>query len=230
MGKRAFTLTEVLVSVLIVGLLATIGIANYQITVDRANMMVDATNQQVLRMATIQYLADNDTLPASMGQLRPKDLERAFAQWHAEHPEHAPRWACLHDWVGLSVAEAAMRMSVVIKEDVDTGFLYGGYVRALPTFTCKSTAVHPTLSGGVVVNASYGLAYGAATMTRAQFYTALRTSPNQIFLIETGIWHRSSPLTGLDTMVVTTFNGASYRLTGARNLGGRRVGGLMIPL
>ena len=78
-GTKAFTVLELLVAVLIIGILAAFSLAGYQGYRDRAAMLKDATNQKVLAAAVKLYAYDNNALPGSISELRPVDLDRAYA-------------------------------------------------------------------------------------------------------------------------------------------------------
>jgi len=82
--SQAFTLTELLVVVVIVGVLTTVGVAGYQGYRDRAATMVDETNLQVLSQALKTYAYDNDALPAGLSELPHEYVDRALVQLRSE--------------------------------------------------------------------------------------------------------------------------------------------------
>ncbi len=77
--KRGFTMLEILIAVVVLAILASIAMVNYQGYRDRVTMMVDATNQKVLAAAVKIYAYDTGALPGSLSDLRSRDLDRAFA-------------------------------------------------------------------------------------------------------------------------------------------------------
>ena len=74
-----FTVMELLLAVVVIGILASFAMAGYQGYRDRTAMLVDETNQKVLAAAVKLYAYDNNALPGSLSQLRNRDMERAYA-------------------------------------------------------------------------------------------------------------------------------------------------------
>ncbi len=73
MRKRAFTLVELLVVVVIIGILATLAEAKWQGYRDRADMLVDETNQKTILLGMELFADDNGgELPESVGELYPR--------------------------------------------------------------------------------------------------------------------------------------------------------------
>lgn len=77
--NRGFTIMELMVAVVILGILASMALVGYQGYRDRAALMVDETNQKVLQAAVKLYAYDHNALPASLSDLRPRDFQRAYA-------------------------------------------------------------------------------------------------------------------------------------------------------
>ncbi len=144
--RRSFTLIELLMSVVILAILASVAIANYQGYVDRAAMLQDETNLMVLQTAVKINAMETGVVAGSISDLPQLDVERAYAaviQGKRPYTLMAylqERWHSI--WDG-SVAEA------------DPLFVY--YNRDLKTATCPSDKVRPTLdtAGKNVVNPSY---------------------------------------------------------------------------
>lgn len=105
--KRAgFTMMEIMIAAVVLVILASVALVGYQGYRDRAAMLVDETNQQVLAAAIKMYAYDNNALPGSLSELRPELLERAFAQV-TEGKQPFTLLAHLREWVRMGVAEAA---------------------------------------------------------------------------------------------------------------------------
>ncbi len=79
MSRRAFTVLEMMVAVMIITILVSMATLGYQGYRDRAAMLVDETNQKILQAAVKLYAYDNNALPASLSELRPGDVQRAYA-------------------------------------------------------------------------------------------------------------------------------------------------------
>lgn len=78
--KKGFTLVELLVVMSIIIILASIGMYAYQRGLAYAKETVCKTNLKVLEDAVERYLMENDAFPASLGQLKPEHLEKAYAK------------------------------------------------------------------------------------------------------------------------------------------------------
>lgn len=78
-GKKAFTMLELMATLVILSLLTAFSVASYRRYQDHAAVLTDQTNQKVLAAAAKLYAYDNNALPGSLSQLRPEDLRRAYA-------------------------------------------------------------------------------------------------------------------------------------------------------
>lgn len=108
MRKRTrvgFTMMELMIATVVLLILASVAVAGYQGYRDRAAMLVDETNQKVLAAAVKLYAYDNNALPASLSQLEPRHLDRAFALV-TEGKRPYTVLAYLKEWAGMGVAEA----------------------------------------------------------------------------------------------------------------------------
>lgn len=79
MKKRAFSLVEILVVVVIIGILATIGLPYFQNLVESSKEKSCETNLLTLQKAVEIYTMEHDNVPASLSQLKDKDIQRAYA-------------------------------------------------------------------------------------------------------------------------------------------------------
>jgi len=124
-------------------------------------MLVDETNLKIVSLANQLRMINEGTLPLTLSQLQPHDLERAYAMWRAGQPEVPRLWARIRGWWGVAIAEAS------------TGVLYpSSYVSDIRIITCPSDLTPPP--GGV----SYVLNPEFAGMSRAAFEAALSDQIN----------------------------------------------------
>ena len=62
------------------GILSTLGIATYRQVLDNARQKVCETNLKTLEAAVEMYALENDALPASLGDLKPSHVKKAYAK------------------------------------------------------------------------------------------------------------------------------------------------------
>ena len=103
--SRGFTMMELMIAVVILGVLASVALVGYRGYLDRANILVDETNQKVLQAAVKLYAYDHNALPASLSDLRPRDFRRAYALV-VEGRKPYTLMAYLQESVGVTTAEA----------------------------------------------------------------------------------------------------------------------------
>ena len=156
--KRAFTIMELMVAVVILTIvvsMASVGYAQYR---DKVAMLVDETNQKVLLAAVKLYAYDTNALPGSLSQLRPRDVERAYAQV-TDGKRPYTLLAFLQEQVGLfNIAEAAVIASP--GGPLPDKYFGGGQVTQAQKWKLLTCPMDPTppSAGGV----SYGLHADAA--------------------------------------------------------------------
>lgn len=78
--KKGFTIAEIIVTVTITLILATIAIATYTQTVDNARQRVCASNQTVLLKAVENYFLTTGVAPATLGDLSPEQVHKAYVE------------------------------------------------------------------------------------------------------------------------------------------------------
>jgi len=78
--KKAFTLMELVIVVIVVGILATLGYPAYKNTIENANIKVCLANQETLKSALDIYVMENDEMPGGLSQLPSETIRRAYAQ------------------------------------------------------------------------------------------------------------------------------------------------------
>ena len=79
-AKKGFTLLELLVVLTVLLILSSIGMYLYHRSLAYAKDTVCQTNLRGLQESVILYSAENDALPASLGQLKLEHLERGYAK------------------------------------------------------------------------------------------------------------------------------------------------------
>jgi len=85
--RKTFTLTGVLIAVVILAILVTIGFPLYLNAVENARAKVCATNLEVLKAAVETYGVQEGALPGSLSMLRPVDIKKAWAKvFQKENP------------------------------------------------------------------------------------------------------------------------------------------------
>ena len=80
MMRKYFTLIELVIVVVVVLILSTFAAGGYRQLIDNARSRVDQTNLKALGAAVGAYTLENDYFPATLGQLRLKDLKKGYAR------------------------------------------------------------------------------------------------------------------------------------------------------
>ena len=80
MPKRAFTLMEMIIVVIIIGIFATLGIPAYQNAIEDSKARVCETNLRALKTALDIYAMDHDIMPGALGELPQGYINKAYAQ------------------------------------------------------------------------------------------------------------------------------------------------------
>lgn len=88
MNKKSFTLIEILVTLIVLSILASVSVAFYQKTVDANNERICAENLKVLQAAIDIYTVENDALPAALSQLTPRLIYLAYSRVIGERKEN----------------------------------------------------------------------------------------------------------------------------------------------
>lgn len=145
----AFTLLELMVTVLVISVLVSMAMVGYSGYRDRTAMLVDETNQKVILAAAKLYAYDNRFLPGNLSELQPEHLERAYAML-TEGKQPYTLWAFLLEHAGLEeVAEARTLLTH------PAGYLGHNPLKVL---TCPIDATPPGSGTGA---RSYDMSQGA---------------------------------------------------------------------
>lgn len=78
--KKGFTLLEIVIVLVVLGILATLSLPLYQNTIENAKIKVCETNLKAIRAAIEIYGLENDRMPGSISQLKPEHLRKAWAK------------------------------------------------------------------------------------------------------------------------------------------------------
>lgn len=78
--NKAFTLIEILIVVVVLGVVATTAIASYQRIVEQSKAKVCQQNIKMLTTAVKLYSLENDSLPAALSQIPQTYYRKAYAQ------------------------------------------------------------------------------------------------------------------------------------------------------
>ncbi|MFA5373925.1 MAG: prepilin-type N-terminal cleavage/methylation domain-containing protein [Candidatus Omnitrophota bacterium] len=80
MDKRSFTLLEIMISMVVMGILVTLGFPIYQGFIENSKSKVCETNLKALKSAMDIYAMEYDTMPGSLSELPPKYIGKAYAR------------------------------------------------------------------------------------------------------------------------------------------------------
>ena len=80
MGKRSFTLIEIMVALVILGIVATLGFPSYQNVIENQKAKACETNLRALKAALDIYMMEHDNLPGSLTGLPFEYIEKAYAR------------------------------------------------------------------------------------------------------------------------------------------------------
>ncbi|MDD5669910.1 MAG: prepilin-type N-terminal cleavage/methylation domain-containing protein [Candidatus Omnitrophica bacterium] len=152
MAKQGFTLVEIVVVVVIVGILTTIGFPVYHNIVENSKAKVCETNLKTLQTSLDIYALDNDTMPASLSQLPQKYIRMAYKQVLSGKDAWKIKLAfIIVDWKEHGIAHAAF-----LKDDVARG--------NITLVTCPMDLTGPS-KGGI----SYGVNASLANMSSIDY-------------------------------------------------------------
>ncbi|MFH0828366.1 MAG: prepilin-type N-terminal cleavage/methylation domain-containing protein [Candidatus Omnitrophota bacterium] len=82
--KKAFTILEIVIAIVIVGILGTLGIPAYQNVLESSKDKVCTTNLKTLQKGLDIYIMERGTVPGSLAELKREHLDKAYAQVMSE--------------------------------------------------------------------------------------------------------------------------------------------------
>ncbi|MDD4899709.1 MAG: prepilin-type N-terminal cleavage/methylation domain-containing protein [Candidatus Omnitrophica bacterium] len=176
MREKSFTLVEIMITIVIIGVVATIAMPIYRNVIEDAQAKVCQTNLKVLDAALNIYVMENDAMPGDLSELPPQVVRKAYAQVM----QHDDVWK--------------VRLAYSIVGWYKSGIAYAGLLHDLArgdmrTLTCPSDSTAPS-HGGV----SYGMNAALINM-RNQDFRALSNDLDVIGDCETSTFADPAALT-----------------------------------
>lgn len=80
MRKKAFTLMEIIIVIVVIGILVTVGIPTYQNFIEDSKAKVCETNLKALQAALDVYAMEHDVMPATISELPYEYIKQAYAK------------------------------------------------------------------------------------------------------------------------------------------------------
>ena len=105
MKKKSFTLIEILVGLIIIGILASLSIASYRKTVETNEQRICKENLKVLQAAIDIYTLENNSLPLTLARLTPRQIYLAYSRVAAK-PKENHLFSSLRNILGIKPALA----------------------------------------------------------------------------------------------------------------------------
>lgn len=176
MKRRSFTLTELLVVIVVIGVLATLGVPMYQGVIENSKATVCEENLKALKTALDIYAMEHDTMPAAISLLPYEYIKKAYAQ----HMQTEGAWR--------------VKLAYFIVEWQERGLAYAGnFVRDLAKgdikiITCPNDPTSPA-EGGI----SYGVNSTLVGIT-SQSYRSLLANTVLIGDCENAMFNSSADL------------------------------------
>jgi len=181
MHKKSFTLMELMVVVIIIGILATVGLPTYRNFIEDQRATVCQTNLRALKTALDIYVMEHDRIPAGLSKLPFEYIQRAYAQVLQEKGAWKIKLAYfMADREDRGMAYATGN-ELSLRNDLAKG--------DIKLITCPSDSTPPAAGGR-----SYGLYSVLANMTSQQ-YRDLSSNTLLIADCETDTFSTTSQLT-----------------------------------
>lgn len=149
--KKGFTLIEIIITVIILGVIVTFAIPGYRNLVENSKAKVCELNLKVLLGAVDAYAVENDVLPASLGGLSNEHLNRAWAK--VFEAENSWRIKLTYFFVDFNQRGLAYAQSAWLER----------YVGDIKYFTCPADTTPPP------EGYSYGINSSLINMTFSQY-------------------------------------------------------------
>ncbi len=154
MRKKAFSLMEIIVVLVVVGILATVSMPAYQNFVEESKNKVCDTNLKALQTALEIYAIENEVLPASLSQLQGKYIREAF---HRVLNQRGA-WKIELAYLVIGWREYGIAHAEFLKDEIAKG--------NVGLITCPKDQTNPA-SGGT----SYGLNAALAEISLGDYKT-----------------------------------------------------------
>lgn len=79
MDKKGFTLLEIIIVIVVLGILATLGLPAYNNTIENSKSRICQANLDALKVALDIYAMDHDIMPGSLSELPAEYINKAYA-------------------------------------------------------------------------------------------------------------------------------------------------------
>ncbi len=189
MKKKAFTIIEIMVVVVVVGVLATMGLPYVQNLIENSRERVCNINLETLQKGVDISLKEQGTVPGSLSELKQEYLEKAYAQVMQKEDS----WK--------------LRLAYFIVEGPQRGLAYAQGTMRFPHLRCPS---NPNTATGAI---SYGLNKCVANLTAAA-YNNLADTVVTVADSDTTVFYYAvtsvSGCSGVDTYT-TTLNARGHK-------------------
>ena len=174
MKRRAFTLLEMLFTLIIMGIIATIAFPTYQSFVEDSRARVCETNLRALKTALDIYAMDHDNMPGALGALPQEYINKAYAQVMQRPDAWKTKLAySILEWDAKGIAYAN-----------EENFLYKLAKGNIKLITCPSASSPPSPgSNDSITNPSYVL--------------------NGIIVNKTSLQYRDTGIIPLETILIS---------------------------
>ena len=222
--RKAFSMMELMVTVVVLTIIASIAIFSYQGYQDRAAMLRDETNQKIWYTAVQMDAASTGTIAGSLSELSPEVLDRAYALVINEKSRPYTLLAYLDEqwrqWWGSPVAESSTYVpSNYYSRDVN--------VLRCPSDKRRNLATSFNASGRPNGPISYAISSGedgAAGKPYAWFKNSINADKDLIIESDDGITAVYRHHHG-NTAVIINARGQHKRITLTGGSGGQEGGG-----
>ncbi|MBM3249870.1 MAG: prepilin-type N-terminal cleavage/methylation domain-containing protein [Candidatus Omnitrophica bacterium] len=191
MNKKSFTLMEVIVVIVVIGILATLGFPGYKSMVENQKAKVCRQNLEALKRALDIYAMENDTLPGDLSGLPADYIRRAYAEVLRKKGAWKIKLAYFIvdlEKRGLAFAQGEEGGGRSLLTDI----LAGGDIKII---TCPADHTPPTGSGGGIRGRSYGMNEQLENLGSDE-YRRLGAGTFLIADCETPVFSGTSGLTG----------------------------------
>ena len=203
MKRKAFTLLEIIFTLIIMGIIATIAFPTYQNFVEDAHARVCETNLKALKTALDIYAIEHDTMPGALGALPQEYINKAYAQV-MQRPD---AWKTKLAYAFLEWRERGLAYA-------DPNFLYTLTRGNIGLITCPSASSPPQDTGGGNINTpSYGISNLLRNMTSAEYRELLATNPAVVLIADSN----GTVLGGIAKRHLHVFSRVPYGISVARD-------------
>lgn len=168
MKKKAFTLVEIMIALIIVSVLVSLSIVTFQKTIEANNDRLCRQNLKVLQSAIEIYTIENNALPATLSLLTPEQIHLAYEKVVGK-PKENRLAGYFNNLIGIKPLFA------------DLGKYYGNDPKARRCPADKITAIG---DDSYILNPAF------------TSKSDLENYPNTVLLSDTGFFHKKDTFSG----------------------------------